>query len=175
MRAPDFTVVRHRVVETAGEKPPVSRPRAMTPYPHNLIKGEILDDHPGIREIAETSRSAGRTASLCIQQRNSSHINLLRGGDVGQPVPAVDMAVGSVLALSSPSTPAGYRFSWKRLNLYVTKLDISRMALQSDVPLAPTRVGSGNRVVGHQYAIERYFDARGGRLDFEGISLDCRA
>src|SRR5262249_48913684 len=79
MRAPDFTVVRHRVVETAGEKPPVSRPRAMTPYIHNLIKGEILDGHAGIREIAKTSRSAGRTASLCIQQCNSSHINLLRG------------------------------------------------------------------------------------------------
>jgi hypothetical protein len=65
----------------------------MTPYPHNLIKREILDDHPGIREIAKTSRSAGRTASLCIQQRNSSHINLLRGATLGQPVPAVDMAV----------------------------------------------------------------------------------
>src|SRR5262249_4603106 len=67
-----------------------------------------------------------------------------------------------------------YWFSWKRLNLHVTKLDISRMALQSDVPLAPARVGSGNRVVGHQFAIERYFDARGGRLDFEGIPLTCR-
>src|SRR5262249_55456648 len=89
MRAPDFTVVRHRVVETAGEKPPVSRRRAMTPYPHSLIKREILDDHPGIREIAKTSRSAGRTASLCIEQRNSSHINLLRGS-------------------SSPSTLAGH-------------------------------------------------------------------
>ena len=56
----------------------------MTPYPHDLIKREILDDHPGIREIAKTSRSTGRTASLCIQQRNSSHINLLREATLGQ-------------------------------------------------------------------------------------------
>jgi CcmE len=48
------------------------------------------------------------------------------------------------------------------------------MALQSDVPLAPAWVGSGNRVVGYQCAIKRYFDARGGRLDFEGIPLTCR-
>src|SRR5262249_53488854 len=79
MRGPDFAVVRHGVVKTAGEKPPVSRPRAMTPYPHNLIKREILDEYLGIREIVKTSRSAGHTASLCIQQRNSSHINLLCG------------------------------------------------------------------------------------------------
>src|SRR5215475_535712 len=48
------------------------------------------------------------------------------------------------------------------------------MALQADVPFAPARIASGNRVVGHQYAIERYFDARGGRLDCEGIPLSYR-
>src|SRR5437667_5351110 len=63
---------------------------------------------------------------------------------------------------------------WQGTNQHITKLDVPRMALQSDVPLAQTRVCRRDGIGRHQLTVERHLDRGGGGLDLIRIPLASR-